>query len=199
MLIYDIEIRNAIPDRNGVAAPGVQYCEGWEDHKGMGIAVVGCYDYANDRYRIFCEDNLDELQRLIKGHDVIVGFNNHRFDDRVLEAAGVFIPEGKSYDILEEIWRSLRLPLEFNPRLHGGYSLRALCQVNFRASKTGDGAAAPALWQRGQIGTVVDYCLADVNLTKKLLDRIIRTGQLVNPKPAPELISVRRPGAENVA
>jgi len=198
MLIYDIEIRNAIPDRGGVTAPDVQYCEGWGDHKGMGIAVVGCYDYASDRYRIFCEDNLDHLQLLIKQHDMIVGFNNRCFDDRVLAAAGVFIPEGKSYDILDEIWRSLRLPLQFDPRVHGGYSLRALCQVNFRTSKTGDGKSAPALWQRGQIGTVVDYCLADVALTKKLLDRIIRTGQLVNPKPAPECISIRRPGAEQV-
>ncbi len=53
MLIYDIEIRNAIPDRNGATEPGVQYCEGWEDHRGMGIAVIGCYDYAADPYHPF--------------------------------------------------------------------------------------------------------------------------------------------------
>ena len=41
---------------------------------------------------------------------------------------------------------------------------------------------------------VVDYCLADVCLTKRLLDRVIRSGQIINPKTG-EWILVRKPGA----
>lgn len=40
MLIYDIEIRNAIPDGDSTPLPDIIYCEGWRDFKGMGIAVI---------------------------------------------------------------------------------------------------------------------------------------------------------------
>ena len=57
VLVYDIEIVNAIPDREGIKKEGVEYCEGWGDHAGMGISVIGAYDALEDRYRVFCEDN----------------------------------------------------------------------------------------------------------------------------------------------
>lgn len=182
MLIYDIEILRAIPDRSGKREDGVVYCEGWSDFANMGVAIVGCYDYKTDRYRVFCEDNLLDFKLLVFSSECVVGFNNNRFDNRVLEAAGVQIPAEKSYDILEEIWRSLDLGTEFRPETHGGYGLEALVRANFQTAKTGNGALAPIQWQRGLIGSVVDYCLHDVYLTRKLLDRIIRCGALANPK-----------------
>lgn len=196
MLIYDLEIVNAIPDRNGNRVEGIRYCEGWSDYAGMGVAAVCVYDYRTDRPRVFCPDNLGDFTCVADMADCVVGFNNHRFDNHVLSAAGINIPREKSYDILEEVWRSLGFPLDrFDPRIHGGYSLDALCWANFKIAKTGHGANAPINYQRGQLGNVVDYCLADVYLTKRLLDRIIRCGQLTDPKTG-EGISVRKPGAQ---
>jgi hypothetical protein len=193
MLIYDIEIRNVIPDRYQVIRENdVHYCEGWTDYRGMGIAVVGCYDYAADRTRIFCSDNLADFGALIESHDIVAGFNNQRFDDLILAAHNCELPDGKSYDILREVYRGLGLaPGEYLK----GYSLDALCFANFRAKKAGAGALAPVQWQRGQIGTVIDYCLHDIHLTKKLLDRIIRVGRLIDPNNPDRPIRVRKPGS----
>lgn len=196
MLIYDLEILNAIPDRVGPRLDGVAYCEGWHDHAGMGVAVLGCYDYTTDRYRVFCQDNLSDFAQLVERQECLVGFNNNRFDNPVLTAAGVPIPPEKCYDILEEIWRALRLPADgFIPSLHGGYSLEAMCQANFRVAKSASGANAPVLWQQGRIGSVIDYCLNDLRLTKMLLDRIIRCGALANPKDPHITIYPRKPGS----
>jgi hypothetical protein len=197
MLIYDIEIRNAIPDRRAPKTDGFTYCNGWQDFRGMGIAVIGCFDYATDRPRIFCGDNLQDFGRLIESQDCIVGFNNHRFDDRILEAHGLTIPLEKSYDILAEVWHALGLGPVFQPETHGGYGLEALARANFSYSpKPFNGADAPLLWQRGEIGKVIDYCLHDIHLTKRLLDRIIRMGVLANPKDRARTIYLRKPGAQ---
>jgi hypothetical protein len=196
MLIYDIEISKAIPPRSGVCEDKVEYCEGWHDHRGMGIAVIGCYDYKTDRYRVFCEDNLTDFGFLAVTQECVVGFNNNRFDDRILEAHGILIPSARSYDILQEIWRALGLGPDFHPATHAGYSLDAMCRANFKTSKTGDGTTAPIQWQRGEIGTVIDYCLNDIHLTKRLLDRIIRTGALANPVNANNTIYLRKPSSK---
>lgn len=194
MLIYDIEIANAIPDSRNPRQPDITYCSGWSDYQGMGIAVIGCYDYATDRMRVFCQDNLIDFGTLAVTSDCVVGFNSHRFDNRILAANHITILPEKSYDILEEVWRGLGLGPDFRPETHGGYSLEALCRANFGKAKTGNGALAPIWWQRGGIGSVVDYCLQDITLTKKLLDRIIRAGFLTCPK-TQSPISIRKPGS----
>ncbi len=196
MLIYDIEIAHAIPGRDGLREEGITYAAGWSDFAGMGIACIGVYDFRTDRPRIFCRDNLDEFTALLTKQECIVGYNNLRFDNKVLEAAGLSaIPPEKCYDLLVEIWRGVGLGSDFRPETHGGFSLDAMCWANFKAAKTGPGALAPINFQRGKLGSVIDYCLADVYLTKRLLDRVIRSGQLVNPKTG-DLISVRKPGGQ---
>jgi hypothetical protein len=196
MLIYDIEIRNAIPDRGGQLAPDVQYCQGWEDYAGMGVAVVGCYDYKSERVRVFCQDNLPHLFSLLSDQECVVGFNNQRFDDRIIEALGYRIPREASYDIYQEVRHGLGLaPHE----RRGGYTLDDLSRANFRASKSSGGAFAPVRWQRGEIGSVIDYCLHDLHLTKRLLDRIIRAGRLIDPNNPQRTIPIRKPGAQEYA
>ena len=49
MLICDIEIVNAIPDRNKPNEPGIEYCAGWNDHANMGVSVIGAYDAVEDQ------------------------------------------------------------------------------------------------------------------------------------------------------
>src|SRR3990167_9078166 len=34
-LIYDLEIKRAIPDKHGASIPGIKYCAGWHDHAAM--------------------------------------------------------------------------------------------------------------------------------------------------------------------
>lgn len=194
-LIYDAEILKAIPERNGERIPGIEYCEGWQDHANMGISVIGAYDYVEDRTRVFTMDNISDFLDLADDRDVLVGFNSIPFDNSLI-AATLKIPkfqESKCYDLLREMWIAAGLPPEFDYKTHGGYGLDATCEKNFGTRKTGNGAFAPVLWQQGQIGKTIDYCLNDIRLTKQLFDRVLNLGSLRSPK-APNIeLAMRAP------
>ncbi len=195
MIIYDIEIEKAILGRNKTRKPNIKYCDGFHDFENMGIACIGVHDLKIGRTRIFLKDNLSAFESLVRETDCVVGFNNRRFDDHILLANGVSLPEAKSYDILEQIWLSLRLPLEYDYKTHGGLNLDNFAYANCRIRKTGDGATAPIDWQEGRRGKVLDYCLADVEMTRRLLERIINQGSLKHPQTNEE-IPIRKPSPE---
>jgi len=187
ILIYDCEIANAVPQRRESIIPNINYCKGWSDFQGMGIACVTAYDYHLEQYRVFLEDNLNDFAALVDDSDLIVGFNNNRFDDDLVAVNGIVINPDKTYDILQEIWLAaghgyVRDRDAFEYKIHGGYSLDNVVQVNFKLSKSGKGAAAPILWQQNKRGQVIDYGLTDTWLTKRTFDQILATGQLLAPK-----------------
>lgn len=192
MLIYDIEIVKAIKGKYENVLPSIEYCGGWHDHENMGISCIGVYDYTECRYRVFLKDNFDELKKLISQKDIIVGFNNIGFDNKVMVHHGFEGLDEKSYDILQQIWIGAGLEDHFVYPTHTGYGLDAVCSTNFNYQKTGHGALAPVQWQQGKYGTVIDYCLNDIYLTKKLLDHIIHHGCIKSPKEN-QTIKVRKP------
>lgn len=181
-LIYDIEIANAIPV--GDRVEGINYCRGWTDYEGMGIAVIGC-QLGEDNFDCFYSTAsfFDYLTFLDDTDYVLVGFNSKSFDDNLLQAHGL---EGieTHYDLLEEV----RFAAGHNPcRAPRGYSykLDAIARANGMA-KNFDGALAPVLWQQGHVQQVVEYCLNDVAITKAILDLGL-AGELIDPNTAKKL------------
>lgn len=196
MLIYDVEIKNAIPGK-GERIPGIKYCGGWDDFEGMGIAVIGVYDYTEYAYRVFCEDNLKEFESLVRHHidqgSVIIGFNSFHFDNPLCRAHGLNIPNDDSYDLLVEVWKAAGLGPDFKKETHMGYGLDDLIQANIPGyRKMGNGSEAPVLWQQGKFGAVIDYCLSDVWLTKMLIDLVWKRYLITNPNNGDQL-TVERP------
>lgn len=191
MIIYDCEIIKGIAQDPLEREPDIEYCDGWRDFENMGISCIGAYDYATQKTRLFLKDNMDDFQRLIEDTDYIVGFNNIAFDDQLCAANGIHIPSEKSKDLLVAIWEGLGLNTTFQSKeSHGGYGLNTLCHANFGIGKTGHGALAPNQWQRRQYGRVIDYCLGDIGLTKRLLDLVNGCGLVTNPKDPDQLIPV---------
>ncbi len=199
-LVYDIEIVKAIPDRHNPPIAGIEYCRDWTDVASMGIACICAYDYVEERYRVFGEGNWQDFLLLTQKRAPLVGFNNINFDNQVLaatltdrlknEVSGLFepfVPEQLCYDLLREIWLANGLGPVFVPATHGGYGLDAVASANGLGRKTGNGALAPVWWQQGQYGRVIDYCLQDINLTRKLFDLAVenkvkdpKTGRILN-------------------
>lgn len=175
ILIYDCEIANAIATKDDRIIPNIRYCKGFHDFDGMGIAVVTAYDYHMDQYRIFFEDNLADFDALQEDAELVVGYNNVHFDDKLMAANGVEIAEGKSWDIFEAIQHAS------GEKFRKGRKLDDVTNVNLKLRKTGGGAAAPILWQQNKRGQVVDYGLTDTWLTKRILDLILETGGLIDP------------------
>lgn len=197
MIIYDCEIikaiRGKIRGKNDEPIDGIEYCGGWGDFENMGISVIGAYDYSEARYRVFCKDNFNEFQYLIDSTDTVIGFNNHGFDDMLCGANGIKVPREKSYDLLVEIWRSAGLGTKFQYPSHMGFGLDACCSANFKSRKSGHGAMAPVDWQRGNIGSVIDYCVNDVKMTKQLMDKILVSGIIIDPRDSTKTLRIRRP------
>lgn len=177
MIILDVEIKKAIPPRRDEPVhPDIEYCEGWRDFKGMGVACVCTFDLRTGLSRVFLEGDLQDLQGYVSGA-ITGGFNTRRFDLPLLEANGVPTGGGEHYDMLESIWLALGLdPNHFEYRTHGGWSLDNVCAQTLNDKKSGSGALAPIWWQRGQRGRVIDYCLRDVWLEGRLMRHIVQHG-----------------------
>lgn len=199
IIVYDIEIKKAILGRNEEPIEGIEYCQGWSDHTGMGISSITAYDYAKNRMRVFMDDNMGEFALMVQEADLIVGFNSIAFDNKVCRANGIAIPEGRDYDILVELWAAAGLPRHFAGKQSGGFGLDATCDANFGLKKTGNGALAPVLYQRGQYGALLDYNINDVYLTARLLDKIIaQKGVLNDPRDPGEFLELRVPSLDAV-
>lgn len=196
-VVYDIEIRKGILGKNEKAVPGIEYCAGWHDRANMGVSVVCGYDYRTDQYRVFFEDNFEELKLfLTEGSPALISFNGLAFDNKVLELSVEncrFTPDESDYDILVELWKGAGLDPEFRYPTHTGFGLDACAKANLGAAKTGNGALAPVWWQQGHFGKLVDYCLTDVKLTKALLDRVLLTGGLRDPRNPKQFLPLRKP------
>lgn len=187
LFLYDLEICNAILGKGETPMEGVNYCKGWSDHENMGISTLCCYSYPSDRYYVFCEDNIAEAEVLFRECDILSGFNILNFDNPIVAHALPGLERdylnAKSFDIFDEI-----------RKVSGQWcGLNALIKANGLGSgKTGNGAMAPAWYQAGRMGKVIDYCLADVWLTKMLLDKIIRGEKIKNPRTG-QMMGIKRP------
>lgn len=196
-IIFDCEIIKAIPSPKESSVTGIDYCKGWGDHANMGISTICVYDYTHDIYRVFCADNFPVFIELVSAADCVIGFNNLGFDNKLVKATlslDIDIPgqSPNSYDLLSEIWQAAGLPSYFAGSNSGGYGLDAVATANGFVGKSGSGALAPVLWQQGKIGSVVDYCIRDCWLTKKIMDMVIRGENIVDPKNG-RALSVRKP------
>lgn len=181
-IVYDIEIIKGICGKGETKISGIEYCDGWHDHANMGISVIGAIDCRSGRPRVFCKDNFAEFAALVGECEVAVSFNGVGFDNKVLAHEGIIVPPEKNYDILREAWVAAGLSPEFQYPSHIGYGLDAFSMRNFQTNKTGHGELAPVKWQRGEIGSVIDYCLNDNLLTKALFDKILMVGELDSPR-----------------
>jgi hypothetical protein len=178
MIVLDVEIKKAICGRGEEKLPGIEYCGGWGDRKGMGVAVVCTYDLETDLSRVFFEQDLVELEDYLTGK-VTAGFNTWKFDLPLLGEHGMvnFVQWGyleQHFDALREIWIALGVdPDNWTPHGHGSWKLDNIMEATFGLKKSGDGAMAPIWWQQGNVRRVVDYCLRDVWLEAKLVTHLL--------------------------
>lgn len=180
-LVFDIETKNFFTD-HGV---------GWDNFEALNISVVGAYSYAQDKYLVFDEYEMESLAELFRGADTLIGFALNRFDVPVLNAhfqrlsgAKMNLWGKKRIDILDIIEGELRQRI----------SLSKLAQANLGVSKDMHGSNAIALYERGEIDALKEYCLKDVRLTRELYDIFKKNGELLVPhRTTGEMVKVQFP------
>ena len=114
ILFLDCEIIREVPWPDQERMPGVEYCEGWQDFTGMGIACVGVIEAklwsTSQPYgfrgleirgaRVFGTGYLDSLPDHLNRHAGVVTFNGLRFDVPLLAAHGIeLLPETPHLDL----------------------------------------------------------------------------------------------------
>lgn len=201
-IIYDCEIIKCIPPKDGVKNDQLQYCDGWHDHEGMGISVIGAYDYVTGQLKAYVSEGMmfggllemsdfQSFEDLACQRDLVIGFNSLGFDDKLCRANNIVIET--NYDLLCEVRVASGQPAKYvKGKTKAGYNLDALATANLGKAKTGHGALAPELWQQGKYHEVIRYCLNDVMLTKQLFDK---RASLIDPTNGSELC-LREPEAD---
>lgn len=133
------------------------------------ITVVGIHDSQRDAYECYTVEELPELWKVIEQTDMLVGFNSDHFDIPVLNK---YYPGDltriKSLDLLKEIYNILGRRVR----------LDAVAEGTFGARKSGDGLSAQKWWRAGEVQKVKDYCLKDVEITRKVFDYALEHGSL---------------------
>lgn len=178
-IIYDCEIINCIPPKNGQRDPELRYCQGWHDYGNMGISIVG-FAYPDGSTGFWDSRKLGtgSLQMALAG-ETVIGFNSANFDDRLMAANGIKVTT--AYDLLLEVRRAGCGSIHWEDQPPGySYKLDDLAIANGLGGKSGRGDLAPVLWQQGKHQEVIDYCLRDVSLTYQLL-KLGWEGKLKDP------------------
>lgn len=202
IVVFDLEIKELI-------APPIT----WNDHDKMGISVGVAYTFRTSEFMVFMDDNLHELVDLLNQADLVTGFNIEGFDIPLLNATpnktGVKFTSPRVYDLLfySRLSTGWRPDLRFPSGLRLDDHLRGTFGEDFM--KTADGAEAPAMWKRGDLGRLVSYCVADVRREAELFKHVwhghpVRTQahgyrQLSNPRLTMEAFKVSQPATPNPA
>src|SRR3989344_4381679 len=137
-LVFDIETKNFFTD------PGV----GRDNFEALQISVVGVYSYAQDKYLVFDEYEMESLAELFRGAGSLIGFALNRFDVPVLNVHFQRLSGAKL-----NLWAKERIDMleiieqVFKQRI----SLSKLAQANLGVSKDRHGGEAIGLYARGEI------------------------------------------------
>ncbi len=143
---------------------------GWHRAERMGVSVAVLYDSGSDSYFTYREGEVSGLISHLEKLDLVVGFNNKRFDNRVLSAYTTLdLASLPTLDILEEVKNRLGYRL----------SLDSLAEHTLEVKKSGHGLLALKWYKEGRIDKIIEYCRKDVEITRDLFLYGIRNNCLL--------------------
>lgn len=140
----------------------------WDPTK-LDIALVGIHDSQTNEYSSYLEADLPKLWKILEHTDILVGYNSDHFDIPLLNK---YYPGNlsaiKSLDLLREIHKSSGRRLK----------LDSIAEATLGQKKIGSGLQSLKWWRDGEVDKVREYCLKDVELTRKILDHALKHGNV---------------------
>lgn len=157
IIVLDLETKRAFDEVEGGKA------------EKLGITVVGTYLYRENRYRIFRENEINDLETLFMSKPLLVGFNIKKFDLTVLRPYLHMNPAVlPCLDIMEEMTKILGHRV----------SLNSVAQATLGTQKSGHGLDAIKYYKNGEWEKLEKYCLDDVRITKEVFEYGAKNGEL---------------------
>jgi DEAD/DEAH box helicase domain-containing protein len=130
---------------------------GWGNISKMGMSIGVTCSSANGEYKIFHEKSVNDLIAELQRADLVVGFNNLRFDYEVLHGY-------TSFDFAQ--LPTLDMMVELQTILNHRLSLDSIATATFGVEKTAEGLQAIRWFKDGKLAEIAEYCCYDVKLTK---------------------------------
>ncbi len=142
---------------------------GWDKISQMGMSIGVLYSTARNEYRIYGEKQVEELVRDLQRADLVVGFNNLRFDYEVLHGyTPLDLRQLPTLDMLVELQNQLQHRL----------SLDSIATATFGVEKTAEGMQALEWYKQGRLMEIAEYCCYDVKLTRLVHEYGVQYRQL---------------------
>lgn len=158
VVTFDIETANWLSDT------------GTNDPADLTIAIVCAHDSETDQYTSYLEHELPQLWPILERTDVLVGYNSDHFDIPLLNK---YYPGDltkiKSLDLMKEVHAVLGRRLKLDALAEGTLGQKKL---------DGKNGQSIVWWREGKVDMVREYCIKDVELTKKLLDFALKNNAL---------------------
>ncbi len=130
---------------------------GWDKIRDMRMSIGVTYSAVRQEYRIYSEKMVDELLSDLQRADLVVGFNNLRFDYEVLHHYTVLdLRQLPTLDVLVELQKKLAHRL----------SLDAVASATLGVEKTAEGMQAIHWFRQGRLMDIAQYCCYDVKITR---------------------------------
>ena len=157
IVTFDIETANWMSDT------------GSGDPAELTIALVGIHDSESDVYTSYVKSELPKLWPVLERTDILVGYNSEHFDIPLLNK---YYPGNltkiKSVDLMKEVYAVLGRRLK----------LDSLAEATLGEKKIASGPQSLQWWRAGEVEKVREYCLKDVEITKRLFDTALAKGAL---------------------
>jgi DEAD/DEAH box helicase domain-containing protein len=142
---------------------------GWNKISSMGLSIGVTYSTTRGEYKIYGENQVDDLLRELQRADLVVGFNNLRFDYEVLHGYTPFdLRQLPTLDMLVILQNQLQHRL----------SLDSLATATFGFEKTAEGMQAIQWFKQGKLLEIAEYCCYDVKLTRLIHEYGVQNRQV---------------------
>ena len=142
---------------------------GWDKISQMRMSIGVTYSTTRGDYRIYGEQQVNDLIAELQRADLVVGFNNLRFDYDVLHGyTPLDLRQIPTLDMLVELQKTLQHRL----------SLDAIAAATLGVAKTSEGIQAIRWFQEGKLLEIAEYCCYDVKLTRLVHEYGARHRQL---------------------
>ncbi len=153
-VVFDVETRRSARE-----------VKGWNNARDMGVSIATLYDSREDKYFSYEQHQLDDMFARMSSCELVIGFNNLRFDNQVLLP---FWEEWK--DKKGDIYnlKSLDILKSVQSRTGVKISLDNFASSTLQTPKSADGLKALKWWKEGKLEEIIKYCQKDVEITRNL-------------------------------
>lgn len=142
---------------------------GWNNISAMKVSIGVTYSTQRGDYKIYGEKQVDDLLTELQRADLVIGFNNLRFDYEVLHGyTSMDLRQLPTLDMLVELQNTLQHRL----------SLDSIATATFGLEKTAEGLQAIQWFREGKLLEIAEYCCYDVKLTKLVHEHGVAHKQL---------------------